>query len=74
MFRVLGLLILIIAGATLGAIGGMLGGAALVEAGKSACTGAACADAIAKTYIPLGAALGALAAFAKALTLRSGRA
>lgn len=73
MFRLLGMVILIIAGAAAGAIGGMIAGAAFVEFGKSACAGAACADAIAKTYIPAGAGLGALAAFAKAMAMRPGR-
>lgn len=73
MLRAVGMLILIIAGAALGAVGGMIAGAAFVEFGKSACSGAACADAIAKTYIPLGAGLGALAALGKALAMRPGR-
>ncbi|MBM3606844.1 MAG: hypothetical protein FJX29_00100 [Alphaproteobacteria bacterium] len=71
MFRLLGILVLTLCGALAGALLGLLAGAAAVESGKTVCAAAQCADAIIKTYAPLGAMLGAFAGFGKALSLRS---
>ena len=72
MFRVLGMLVLMVTGALIGGLIGMIAGTAVIEFGARACADTSCAAAIIKTWAPLGAVLGALAGFAKAFALRAG--
>lgn len=69
MFRLIAMFILIVAGAAAGALLGLIGGAAAMEFGKTACQGAACADVIVKSWAPLGAMAGAVMGFVKGKAL-----
>lgn len=70
MFRLIAMLTLILAGTLAGALIGLISGAAALEFGKGACQGTACADAIVKSWAPLGALAGAVLGFIKARSLQ----
>ena len=74
MVRLAVIILVTTAGAAVGGIIGLVAGAAFLETGRTACTGAACADIVVRSFAPAGAILGALAGFSKARSLRKGRA
>ncbi len=69
MVRVIAAIFIVALGAAAGGIAGLIAGAALLEGGRSACDGAACADTIVRSFAPAGALLGALLGIGKARTL-----
>lgn len=70
MFRFIALAAIVLAGACAGALVGLIGGAALLESGKSSCDMQSCADTIIRNIAPAGALMGALLGLGKAKSLR----
>ena len=73
MVRFIGMLFITLAGAAIGGIIGLIGGAAFLESGRTACEAASCADMIVRSFAPAGAVLGALMGLGKVFSMRTGR-
>ncbi len=73
MFRLVAMILITLSGAVIGGIIGLVGGAAFLESGRTACEAASCADTIVRSFVPAGIFLGALMGLAKALTIRTGQ-
>ncbi len=73
MFRLIAMILITLSGAVIGGIIGLVGGAAFLESGRTACEAATCADTILHSFVPAGIFLGALMGLAKVLAIRAGR-
>ena len=74
MLRLICMLAIVAAGALVGGIIGLIGGAIYLETGRTTCEAASCADTIIRGFAPLGAIVGAMIGLGKAIALRAGRA
>ncbi len=69
MLRIAIILIITAIGLIAGALVGLIGGALLVETGRNSCSGAACADIVVRTCIPVAAAIGAALGLGKGINI-----
>lgn len=69
MLRIAIILVMTAIGLATGVLVGLIGGAALVEAGRNSCSGAACADIVVRTCMPVAALLGAALGLAKGVNM-----